>query len=59
MVVVKAQLIGGGSFQMSHMFDTWAIVAHDIASTNMQGRAVVLTTLNSEQSKSRIYETRF
>ena len=36
MVVVKILLIGG-SFQMSHMFDTWAIVAHDIASTNLRG----------------------
>ena len=38
----------------SRVIAAWAVVARDIASTNMQGRAVVGLQMGGEQSGSRI-----
>ena len=49
-VVVKIEPMGGmGTLRLSNYFDAFSIVAEDIASRNLQGRAVLMTALNSEQ----------
>ena len=47
-VVVKLQPVDG-LVLVSHMISAWGVVAADIASQNLYGIAVVLTTANSEQ----------
>ena len=47
-VVVRVNPING-NFQMSRVLTAWAVVALDIASNNMQGRAVFMTTFDGEQ----------
>ena len=50
-VVVKVPPING-RFRMSRVFHSWAVAALDIASNNLQGRAVFTTTVDGEQSGS-------
>jgi len=50
-VVVKMQPVAV-DLHMSHVTAAWGIVAGDIASKNMRGKAVVSTAINSEQPRS-------
>ena len=46
-VVVKVPAING-RFHVSRVFHSWAVAAADIASNDLQGRAVFLTTMDGE-----------
>ena len=50
LVIVKLYPING-HIATSRVITAWAVVAHDIASNNMQGSAVVSIALNGEQSR--------
>ena len=52
-VVVKTEPMDGmGTLRLSQYFDAFVLVTGDVVSRNLQGRAVLTTSLNSEQSKS-------
>jgi len=52
-VVVKTETMDGmGTLRLSQYFDAFVLVTGDVVSRNLQGRAVLTTSLNSEQSKS-------
>jgi len=50
-VVVKVSPISG-TIQASHYTAAWGVVARDITSRGMQGKAVVITTLSCEQARA-------
>jgi len=49
-VVVKLAPIAG-QIHVSRVIAAWGIVAADIASENMQGKAVVINAMGGEQSR--------
>jgi len=50
-VLVKIYPIAG-SIHVSRYIAAWGLIARDITSKNLQGKAVVCTALNSEQPRS-------
>jgi len=51
-VVVKLPPALDGAYSASRVIAAWGVVANDIASNNMQRKAVVCNTLTGEKSKS-------
>jgi len=51
-IVVMKVYPTGGNLQPSHLIAAWGIVASDIASNGLRGRAVVYAGMISKQSRS-------
>jgi len=51
-IVIMKVYPRNGNLQPSHLIASWGVVASDIASRGLRGRAVVYTGMISEQSRS-------